>query len=823
MPSRSFPFSLKQLAVIFGVVGLGAAGISAVGGGDPAAPQGAERLTQSAAWNKSALEKPREERLAALPPPPPVAVSEPEPPADADAEAEREAAPPAAEDAPPIADAPTPAYTEAAPEPGSLKPPFRAELTAGLAPLLNYEISARDLENVKEAVRLVYKDDFTTARALMAKIADPAARKLVHWYVLRASGVESPYTEVMQFRRENPQWPSRAALDSSIEAGLLFRETNPQKVLAYFADKPPETGAGKAALGGALIQTGQAERGKALIREAWRRHLFDADIETRISNRFGEHITDADNKARLYWLLAKEPKKRAASIQKLRKALAEDAPPPEVVKKREKPAAAKPKTPSKGAKAAQNKAKAKSAKAKAEKPAPAPPPEPPRKKALALGAEAKRDASEILVRVKELRRKSQWREAWSLLRSVPKDAVGLLEGQDWWEERRIHVRHALNAGYPKTAFELAQNHGLLTGEALSEAEFLAGWIGMRFLGKTEAARGHFAVAAEAGGLPKDRARAHYWLGRAEEALGRDEQAAAAYAEAGKRHHTFYGQLARQALPGAAPIEFRDPHAPTAAEIKAFVESDIARAIAVAHKAELTTILPVFFFDLARASEDPAQMTLTAELSLRFAPLPSTVRFAKIALNRGFAVERYAFPLSLPAPEKQWRDKMVEASLLHALTRQESEFNPTIVSPAGARGLMQLMPATARMVAKNLDVKYEPKKLDDPAFNVMLGGAFLKQMVESHGGSYIMALAAYNAGPGRVRQWIGQFGDPRKSDVDPIDWIERIPFTETRDYVHKIMESLQLYRAKLDRDGARANLAEDVRRGRSAGERRASAE
>ncbi len=855
MKSKPFPFSVRSLAVIFGVV---AGGVALLANFDPndkqaAAPRAAKEIPQSTPSQqftvgvKAGLEKPAFEREAQPQPEPEVQVTrEPEPSVDPDP-ARETASNDAAEAAPEPDDqaadaaviqqeaaaAPSTPEPAAAPSPAiipvvdkkSLKPPFRSELSAGLAPLLNYEISARDLENVKQAVRLVYKDDFTTARALMPKINDPAARKLVHWYILRASGVDTPYTELIKFRAENPLWPSRKSLDASIEAGLLFRETDPEKVISYFQEKPPETGAGKAAFGGALIATGNDERGKSLIREAWRRHLFDSDIEKRVSSRFGKYLTDDDNKSRLYWLMAKEPKKRAASIQKLRKALQEDVPIPEGVK--EKGAKTAAKSPSKGAKTAQNKAKAKAVKtaanAKAAKVAgdkkgadnKTADATTPKKPSLAVGREARQDASQILIRVKEFRKKSRWKDAWSLLRSVPRGAVGTLEGPDWWEERRIHVRYALNTGYPKTAYDIAQNHGLLTGEVLSEAEFLAGWVALRFLKQPKAARDHFAVASAAGGLPKDKARAFYWLGRAEGELKRGAESVAAYEESSKHHHTFYGQLSRHALgSGATPIVFREPHTPSAAEVRQFVESDIAKAIAIAHKAELNTIIPVFLFDLARGVEDPAQMSLVAEMSLRLASLPITVRFAKIAINRGFAVEHYAFPASLPAPEQQWKDKMVETSLLHALTRQESEFNPGIVSPAGARGLMQLMPATARMVARGLSVKYEPKKLDDPAFNVMLGGTFLQQMVDAHDGSYIMALAAYNAGPGRVRQWIRQFGDPRKADMDPIDWIERIPFTETRDYVHKIMESLQLYRAKFERAGVRKHLAYDVGRGRA---------
>jgi soluble lytic murein transglycosylase len=188
--------------------------------------------------------------------------------------------------------------------------------------------------------------------------------------------------------------------------------------------------------------------------------------------------------------------------------------------------------------------------------------------------------------------------------------------------------------------------------------------------------------------------------------------------------------------------------------------------------------------------------------------------AKIAINRDFPVEQYAYPNALPDFKTLAEGEEIDNALIHALTRQESEFNTSIVSSAGAVGLMQLLPSTAKMVAKWHGETYSKKNLSaDPAYNVSLGTAFLHRLISNYDGSYMMALAGYNAGPGRIRQWVRKFGDPREVSVDPIDWIERIPFTETRDYVHKIMESAQVYRSRLRGDHAPLQLAEDLHRGR----------
>jgi soluble lytic murein transglycosylase len=195
-----------------------------------------------------------------------------------------------------------------------------------------------------------------------------------------------------------------------------------------------------------------------------------------------------------------------------------------------------------------------------------------------------------------------------------------------------------------------------------------------------------------------------------------------------------------------------------------------------------------------------------------------LRIGKIAASRDRPLPALAF-LTGAVPDFQQRGTAVEPALLHAVARQESSFNNAAVSPAGARGLMQLMPATAKQTAREAGLAYSPARLtDDPAYNVTMGAALLRQLIATFDGSYIMTLAAYNAGPRRVRQWVGTFGDPRDKDVDPIDWIERIPFSETRNYVQRVLENLQVYRARLNGETHPIELVADLKRGQASGAR-----
>ena len=678
----------------------------------------------------------------------------------------------------------TEAKAEAAPIRGMPAPEGRmskADGDAALAPLLSYSVSDTDIANLKDFIKHGANGDFADARTAMQKISDPAVKKFALWYSYRVEAPDTTPDQISAFLDDNPLWPSRDTLAESVEDAVFWRESDPQKVLAHFQERRPATGTGKAALGAALIAIGRTAEGNTLMREAWRRHLLTPAIEKRLRIEHKSLLGPEDHLARADYLLAQDNKSRLGAVNRILP----------LIDKERRPSV-----------------KARIAGVERSKRA-----------GSLLSKLEKRDRQQpgvLLARIQYLRRADKDKQAWSLLRSVPKSAETLIEPKQWWAERDAQIRNALNDGNPKTAYALAKDHGGdLEEEDLSDAEFLAGWIGFRFLDKADAAHKHFLASAAAGGLPKRRARASYWLGRTELALQNERAATARFADAAQHSHTFYGQLAYQMIAAAdAKAALRTFVPPTEREIETFAKLDVMKAIIIAQKAKLDSLMPVFLFDLARNLDSAPDMILLCELAIRVAPRHHALRMAKIAMNRSFAVEHYAYPGALPAFNVLGDQKDIETALVHALTRQESEFNPNTLSSAGALGLMQLLPSTAKEVARSFDVKFEKDKLTrDPAYNVSLGTAFLYQLIRSYDGSYVMALAGYNAGPGRVRQWVRQFGDPREKTVDPVDWIERIPFTETRDYVHKILESAQIYRSRLDREPARLQLAEDLHRGR----------
>jgi soluble lytic murein transglycosylase len=253
--------------------------------------------------------------------------------------------------------------------------------------------------------------------------------------------------------------------------------------------------------------------------------------------------------------------------------------------------------------------------------------------------------------------------------------------------------------------------------------------------------------------------------------------------------------------------------PTQADIDRFMAREGVRAIGIARAAKLEWVTPQFFLALSRKLDSAAEVVLLAELAKATNKRQIGLRLSKIAFNRDLPLGDYALPIGVMPAFKSLLSKRVDPALVHALSRQESEFNAGAKSPVGASGLMQLMPATARGVARRYKVKYSKSRLTNAAYNQQLGEAFLHDLIEGYDGSYFLALAAYNAGPGRVKEWMGIYGDPRNPDVDPIDWMERIPFTETRRYVFKIMETLQLYRSRLSGPNGALHLVQDLNRGR----------
>jgi soluble lytic murein transglycosylase len=327
----------------------------------------------------------------------------------------------------------------------------------------------------------------------------------------------------------------------------------------------------------------------------------------------------------------------------------------------------------------------------------------------------------------------------------------------------------------------------------AEFHFLPGWIALRYLNDPAAASNHLAHIDDGSANPIVLARASYWRGRAAEAAGDNETMRAQY-EAAARHSTaYYGQLARAKL-GLERIELRPPLQPDPDHGPA-VSNELVRAADMLYALGERDVVLGFVTDLAEQSADVATLGALGELTARREDARAMLQIGKTALARGLALDHYAFP-SIGIPQHSPIGPQIDRSIIYSVARTESAFDQRDVSPAKAVGLMQVTPDAGRDTAKRFGVTYDwDRMVSDPVYNTQMGAAELAALLSEYRGCHIMTFAGYNAGRGRVRQWVKQYGDPRDPTVDAIDWVERIPLAETRNYVQRVMENLQVYRVR----------------------------
>jgi len=428
-----------------------------------------------------------------------------------------------------------------------------------------------------------------------------------------------------------------------------------------------------------------------------------------------------------------------------------------------------------------------------------------------------RDWGVVFHKVQLFRRAKKTSQAAKLVLSVPTDPETIANLDQWWTERQKLAYQALKANKPKLAYKLVSDAGPLTVNPLNEQRFMAGWIALRYLKDVDAAEKHFAAYTKSADGPLSRAKSNYWLARALEAKGNSEGAAQHYRAAALSRDTFHGLLAAQKLvPGRKSFQITPPSKPTPQQIARFNELDAVKAVAIAHKSKVgRSIARIFLHHIRTLEENEAWSAMVAHLAREIGDTQTSVRIGKAAIARGQNLIYYSYPVHALPDYKPLRSPPETAFLL-GLARQETEFNTQIVSGAGARGILQVMKVTARHVCRDYRIKCSHKRLlSDPSYNTMIASAYVGDRLRDFSGSYVLGLSSYNAGPGRTRQWIREFGDPRSSKIDPIDWIERIPIKETRRYVAKVLSNIQVYRARLGNEATALRINADLNRARAA--------
>ncbi|KRE17467.1 hypothetical protein ASE63_13535 [Bosea sp. Root381] len=657
----------------------------------------------------------------------------------------------------------TPASATTAPE---ITASITSPPPAPPAPINPLEDAVR-LERIKAAIGAYRRGALAEGDAIAAESDDPAAKALLEWAALRTGAGPIPFARLEAFLRNHPDYPATGIVRRRAEARLIAEKKAPAAVRAFFQSEAPVTPAGRIALALALKAGGKAQEAATLIRQSWRQDNFSPALEKLALDAFGDALTRTDHRLRTERLIFAES--ATAALRNAARVSADY-----VVL-----------------------AKARLASAKSRQPIAA-------KLITAVPVSLRSDHSYSFLLAQQARRAGNPEEAAKTLADVPRDPGLLGDGDEWWTERRVIVRQLLDDGDAATAYQVAAGHGAEDAAARIDAEWHAGFIALRFRDQPGLALEHFREAASIAETPISVTRGAYWEGRAWEAIGRADKARAAFERAAEHPIAYYGQLARARL-GLPDLPLRR------AEPASLMHLPGYQGVHALYRIGERELGAQLLLDLSQRLESTEALEALAAIGQREDDTRTLLALGKMSLQRGFPLDMAAFPTS-GVPDFPVLGDPMERAIVHAIARQESAFNPTAVSHAGARGLMQMMPATARETARRANLPFDwPRLGQDALYSAQMGAAHLNDLLKDWRGSYILTFAAYNAGSGNVKKWIDAYGDPRKPEVDAVDWIERIPFYETRNYVQRVMENLQVYRHRLNQRTAYL-IDHDLKRG-----------
>ena len=636
------------------------------------------------------------------------------------------------------------------------------------APNISYLLSEADAKNFKAAMASVDRRYWRDVVKSREKISNPIATDTLRW-LQSWRDTRVTLNDLTYVVHNLSDWPKMVTIKAKAERQLWDKEPSAQDTISWFRGTDPVSGEGRVALARAYFKLGRIEEGKQWLKLGWREARLTRDLQRSIYKSYKKHFTPQDHAARadyLIWLgrshfnkveglLSLMPKgERALAVARMR--VARNA---------------------SGMDAA----------------------------IRAVPTSLKTHPGLLYERAKWRRRKKTKEYALPVyLQSL--DAPATIEGKkNFWIERKIMAYWAIKEGRFSDAYKLTLNHGLTSGSGFADAEFLAGWLALVKLNQPAKAIQHFEALRVGVSYPVSKSRASYWLARAHKAASLPDYLIH-FAQAAEHVHTFYGQLAASEL-GQDPYIFLPPETNGFTYQAEFEQDRRVQALRLFGETRREYYFNQMAYHLDDEVDNVSKLTLLSQLSREYGYMKPSVRAAKQASRFGTFLTNSGYPkpeIFTALPSK------FNKAFSMALSRQESEFNPEAVSPAKAYGLMQMINGTAKATARKHRLPYSKSRLTaDPEYSAKLGSLHVNDLLERFDGSYIMTAAAYNAGPHRVTQWVRDYGDPRTGEVDPIDWIESIPFSETRNYIQRVLENLNVYRARLNDNQARNLLLQDI--------------
>ncbi len=583
-------------------------------------------------------------------------------------------------------------------------------------------VAEAEVDRLRTGMNAAQFGDWTGLRAARGGATDPLVRKILTWRLAAAQNSDALFSEVDAALAELPNWPGRDTMRRRGEQMIFDSAMSPAQRLAWLtADGGPLTGDGQVAQALAMSASGQQAEAIALAKQVWRERSLTPRAESILLSSFGGSLTVQDHADRVDRLLWRDD--RAGAQRLLGRVSAADR---AVATARIALQAGEP-----SSYRAKKKRKAKPGLSA---------------KLAAVPASRADDPGLLYDRARYTRRHDSPDAALNIITRInPTDTPPSVR-EALFQETRLYVPRALRAQRINDAYNLVANHGLTSGEAFADGEWLAGWIALKFMKDPAKASEHFARLDANVSTPVSKARALYWRARADYALGKNDEAGAVMSQAAAFGFTYYGQLAAAKLDPKAVLSLGDPPVLSPEARTAFENLELVRALRLIARIGDRQAFEAMSFYLDDQLTSPAEHEMLAELARQNYYARVAVRSAKAGIRRGIVAPDAAFPLMAIPPEASGSARP-EPALVLAITRQESEFDPQAVSPVGARGLMQIMPATARNTAKRWGIPYSPQSLiSDPNYNITVGAAYLQELIDQWGGSYVLAIISYNAGP-----------------------------------------------------------------------------
>ncbi|RUW25090.1 lytic transglycosylase domain-containing protein [Mesorhizobium sp. M4B.F.Ca.ET.215.01.1.1] len=625
-----------------------------------------------------------------------------------------------------------------------------------------------DVAILKGGLDRLAANDVAGARPVREVLpANSLDRHILAWAIALYGGDRVPSGDIADAAQMLPNWPGTIALRKNSERALYRENPSPQVVVKAFKGSQPLTPEGVIILARSYVALGNLNAARSVLSPFWRTERLEARDEATIIKEFGALIPAADHRFRMERMFYADRVSSALRVAALAGA-----------------------EPLAEAWAAAGRGDRNTAKLLNAVPA------------------AQRSAGYFFAEAEYLRKQQKFADAAAIVMKAPTDRESLVDPDAWWVERRVLSRELVDQGDMKTAYKIVSMHAAESPASAAEAEFHAGWYALRGLNDPATAAAHFTRIADLAQGPMSLSRAYYWLGRTAE-VGGPGDAKTYFTRAAAYGTTFYGQLAGERV-GLRTLNIAYPQ-PSAADRQNFAGREAVSAIKRLQEAGYDRYAETLYRDLAGQLTSPGELALLAVLAEKQGNHFMALKVGKIAAQRGIDVGALSHPLGV-IPDTADISGSGKA-LAYAIARQESEFNIGAVSSAGARGLLQLMPGTARQLAKKAGLTFSQTRLtSDAGYNATLGAAFLGEQLDRFSGSYVLTFAGYNAGPNRAAQWVAKYGDPRGKDVDAVvDWIERIPYTETRSYVQRVMENYEVYKMRIS---GKYDIVGDLVNGRS---------